>query len=245
MSDNKKKKIPKSVAIYNQLFQMILEGNFRQGEKLPGENQLAEMLGVSRMTLRQAINILCEDGIVERKQGNGNFVKKAINEDEIGLERIENPVYKCCIDTIEQMKMTYDFVSAQKYQPYINYIFKKMPLLVFVADRYYYEKESIKAYTFSTVLTDTIADFGLNIDKKEEVELFVQQKVYEMAYRTSYEIKYISSNDFFKDRKLESVRGVIVMLVEIIYNNKGEVIIHNKHYFPIETFQLKANFFNR
>lgn len=47
-----------------------------RSNKLPNEDELAESLGVSRITVRSALNELASEGIVFRKQGRGTFVNK-------------------------------------------------------------------------------------------------------------------------------------------------------------------------
>lgn len=44
------------------------------GERLPSERDLADEFEVSRMTLRQAISLLVEEGVLERRIGSGTFV---------------------------------------------------------------------------------------------------------------------------------------------------------------------------
>lgn len=51
--------------------------NFSENNKLPREELLAEMIGVSRITIRQALNDLAAEGIVFRRQGKGTFVNVA------------------------------------------------------------------------------------------------------------------------------------------------------------------------
>lgn len=59
----------------SQIMDMILvERRFKTGDKLPNEMELAEELGISRVTLREAIRILCTRGLVEIKRGRGTFV---------------------------------------------------------------------------------------------------------------------------------------------------------------------------
>ena len=59
----------------NQIMDMILgEQRFKAGDKLPNEMERAQELGISRVTLREAIRILCTRGIVEIRRGRGTFV---------------------------------------------------------------------------------------------------------------------------------------------------------------------------
>ena len=60
--------------IYPKLFQEISSGHYRPGEKLPGEIALAEHFGVSRITLRSALDQLQSEGIVEKNGRSGNYV---------------------------------------------------------------------------------------------------------------------------------------------------------------------------
>jgi DNA-binding GntR family transcriptional regulator len=64
---------------YAQLVRILQEqiamGGLRPGDRLPSESQLCEYHGVSRMTIRRAINILIEQGVVITKQGQGTFIK--------------------------------------------------------------------------------------------------------------------------------------------------------------------------
>jgi GntR family transcriptional repressor for pyruvate dehydrogenase complex len=57
-----------------QLQRMIRDGLFKPGEKLPAERELAEMLQVSRGSLRDAIRTLELMGLVEPRQGEGTVV---------------------------------------------------------------------------------------------------------------------------------------------------------------------------
>jgi DNA-binding GntR family transcriptional regulator len=64
---------------YIQLVQILTEqmekGVLRPGDKLPSESQLCKHNNISPMTVRRAINILIEKGLVIAEQGRGTFVK--------------------------------------------------------------------------------------------------------------------------------------------------------------------------
>lgn len=53
----------------------ILKGTWKPGEKLPSETELAETLGVSRMSLRSALQRCNAIGLTETKVGEGTFVR--------------------------------------------------------------------------------------------------------------------------------------------------------------------------
>ena len=60
--------------IVEQLEGMILEGTLKSGERLPAERALAERFGVSRPSLREAIQKLAAKGLLVSRQGGGNYV---------------------------------------------------------------------------------------------------------------------------------------------------------------------------
>ena len=62
--------------VYEQLKQNIINGNWSAGEKIPSENDLVKMLGVSRISVREALKQLVSLGLLEARQGEGTFVKR-------------------------------------------------------------------------------------------------------------------------------------------------------------------------
>ncbi len=62
----------------------ILDGKLKVGEKLPPERELGEMLGTSRGTLREALRILEQKGLIEIRLGvNGGAVVRAATSDHM------------------------------------------------------------------------------------------------------------------------------------------------------------------
>lgn len=57
-----------------QLLDLIVEGALAPGDRVPAERELALRVGVSRMTLRQALDGLVRRGLLERRGGLGTFV---------------------------------------------------------------------------------------------------------------------------------------------------------------------------
>jgi GntR family transcriptional regulator, transcriptional repressor for pyruvate dehydrogenase complex len=65
--------------IVQQIETMILEGSFKPGDRLPPERQLAEQLGVSRPSLREAIQKLSARGLLSSRQGGGTYITSRLD----------------------------------------------------------------------------------------------------------------------------------------------------------------------
>src|SRR5712692_298719 len=68
------RRIPLYYQLENLLREKIMSGSFATGDRLPTESDLIHQYGVSRITVRQALTALAEEGLIERRQGRGTFV---------------------------------------------------------------------------------------------------------------------------------------------------------------------------
>lgn len=66
--------VPAYIRIHDAVKKQIDDGFWEIGQRLPSERDLADDYEVSRMTLRQAITLLVEEGILERRVGSGTYV---------------------------------------------------------------------------------------------------------------------------------------------------------------------------
>lgn len=77
-SPNQESKINYRTPIYLQLREIVRnkidEGEFPPGTAIPSENELAETYGINRITVRNAVDALVNEGILRRVQGKGVFV---------------------------------------------------------------------------------------------------------------------------------------------------------------------------
>jgi GntR family transcriptional repressor for pyruvate dehydrogenase complex len=80
----KRSKLHEQVA--ESLRALIADGQLRPGDALPPERDLAARFGVSRVTVREALRFLQILGLVEARQGGGNYVA------ELSLESIVGPL---------------------------------------------------------------------------------------------------------------------------------------------------------
>jgi len=70
----------------------IASGEWKPGARLPNEDRLAAMFGVSRVTVRKAVAQLCEEGLLKRAQGAGTFVRGQMFEFSLASEDLGSVV---------------------------------------------------------------------------------------------------------------------------------------------------------
>jgi GntR family transcriptional regulator len=66
----------KARRMYLLLRERILNGELEPGSRLPGELSLAAEYGISRVTVRRALDTLASDGLIDRRPGSGTFVRE-------------------------------------------------------------------------------------------------------------------------------------------------------------------------
>jgi GntR family transcriptional regulator/GntR family frlABCD operon transcriptional regulator len=66
--------IPQHKKLYEMLRKHIVDGIYREGDLLPSENELCQLYGMTRPTVRQSLAALANDGYIIKHQGKGSIV---------------------------------------------------------------------------------------------------------------------------------------------------------------------------
>ncbi len=74
MAKNMESILPVYYQIKNTIQNWILNKEYKSGEKIPSENQLAKMFSVNRLTVRRALALLIQEGLLKTRRGEGTFV---------------------------------------------------------------------------------------------------------------------------------------------------------------------------
>lgn len=74
---------PRYIKIHNEIQSRIEKGYWQVGQRIPAERELAQEFMVSRMTLRQALQTLVDEGVLERRIGAGTFVAQRKIQDKM------------------------------------------------------------------------------------------------------------------------------------------------------------------
>jgi GntR family transcriptional regulator, transcriptional repressor for pyruvate dehydrogenase complex len=86
--------------VYSDILNRIIDGEYREGDRLPSEHMLAERFETSRPTVREALAQLRADGIIATRQGSGTTVRRRPDPD---LRRFAP------LESLSDMRRCYEF----------------------------------------------------------------------------------------------------------------------------------------
>jgi DNA-binding FadR family transcriptional regulator len=94
----------------------ITANRWQVGERIPNEATLADMLGVSRGTVREAVRVLVSQGILETRQGSGTYVRSAIDAED-SLLRIRRTGLRDQVETRCALEVEAARLAATRHTP--------------------------------------------------------------------------------------------------------------------------------
>lgn len=224
------------VKVYNKLFKMINEGTFPKGSRLPSEPNLAKSLGVSRTTLRQALALLKDDGLIKNIHGKGNFITKENTKVKTGLEKIGHVIYKCLDHKID--KIEFDF-KIQPPSEYFTKILGEESVATVGIDRWYMYDSKTIAYTFTIIPIEVISTFNLNLNNRDKLLEFIEETIYEICNDALLDIKFSKAGNFVTKAHPISCENQFFLVEEALYKNNKYPIVFNKHYLPTQYANIK------
>lgn len=229
-------KIPLYVTVYETIGQWLKEGRYKPGDKLPGENVLAEQLEVSRGTLRQAMLLLQEDGLIINHQGKGNIVLSNQDLNKNGLEKIGNPIVDFAIEPVDRVVTTIGFQPAtQKHQE----VLKLRPSsVVAVIDITYYSGSTPAGFAMIYMSHEILNQKEVDLENTDTVYRFYNQ--------------LLGTGGLYSDSRLrlgqarERLAGILeiqegapmLILEEVLYSEYDTPLLSQKLFFGPEQHEL-------
>lgn len=233
----KQKKL-RYVEVYNTLFKMINEGTFPNNCRLPSEPDLAKELGVSRTTLRQALSLLQDDGLINNIRGKGNFITKTQKVQSVGIEKLGHIIYKSTKAKIDYVEIDFHIEPPSDY--FIKVLGKKTVAAVNI-DRWYMSNGNAIAYTYTIIPIETIASFNIDLNNTNSLLKFIEDDIYNKCSHSSIEIKFSSSGKFATKKYSISSEKQYYLIEESIYKNDEYPIAFNKHYLSLLNTSIKIH----
>lgn len=238
-SNNINIKIPLYVSVYESIFEKIKTGAYKPGEKLPGENSLAKELNISRGTLRQALMLLQEDGIIHNWQGKGNFVTENFKKMDTGLEKVSFVPIAYSDSECE--------VSLQEviFQPATEVVQKNLQLshskLVAVFHLNFIASNSISCHSVLFVSYDILNEANVSLDNQDQLKDFILTYIDRNVVNAHTEIRVVEAREQIAGQMAIEEGRALLCFYEIMYSGFEVPVIYSKSYFVPERYNFFIN----
>ncbi|MEL6353024.1 MAG: GntR family transcriptional regulator [Cyanobacteria bacterium J06627_28] len=151
--------VPLHISISEKLREQIASGRYAPGEKLPSEHQLMATFEVSRITVRQAVSNLVNQGLAHSRQGKGVFVTP---QKKVAYS-LSSPLILLEQDLAEKgIKLTFDNISFRKIRPpeAVQNILPLTEKKAYLQKKLLYMNGAVGAIDISYILPELGKQFG-------------------------------------------------------------------------------------
>ena len=226
--------VPAYVEIYNSLFSDIVNGVYPQGECLPGEIALAQKYNVSRNTLRQAMAILCEDGLLVRSRGKGTLVVEKKEEPKNAAS--SNPLAAFPTVVIDKTGISYNFT------PPTDIAQSKLDLgksdLLLASYLVYQSGDTVIGYSFVQVPVKFLSRMQVDVSSADAMNRFLSEDLYTLASYQTIAFKLIFVNETETEYLQVEENSPVHLLECLLYSADGTPIARCKHYMRPEYYKI-------
>ncbi|GAE32852.1 GntR family transcriptional regulator [Halalkalibacter hemicellulosilyticus] len=230
------KKGPLYIQIKMILKERILHGVYPIGENIPAEPQLELEFDVSKITVRNAVKELVQEGYLEKKSGKGTKVIRNTSLSKLSRgkrftellveegNRIEKKLLRVELITNEENTELYRLFGKQVYKVERMYYLNDQPYI------YYYH-----------FLTPAIQHMQESDIDKQSLYGFLEQKgIYLESFRDEFAVG-IPSEGVADALKIESHTALLKRL-RYSYNELGQVIEYSEGYYHTEKQRYVVNY---
>lgn len=229
--------------VKNHIKDMIVQGDFSDG-RVPPEMELAEALGVSRTTVRDALSRLEMEGTISRRQGAGTFVNNPVLQIRSRLEEIWG--YEAMLEAHGFAPSTQLISSAHvraDSSPFDDCTAVDLQLLpeepLLLVTKLFLENDAPVILTRNSIperiMTETFTENDLSRPLYEFLELFTRQR---LAYYVTDIVPLAADEQIAGLLKIE-VGTPLVSFDEIGYNDNNEPIVKAHSYFRDDLLRLR------
>lgn len=229
-------KIPLYVTVYETICQWLKDGKYKPGDKLPGENILAEQFQVSRGTLRQAMLLLQEDGLIGNHQGKGNIVLSNQDMQQNGLEKVGNPIIDFCVQTIDRIVTTIGFQPpTQKHQE----VLKLRPSsIVAVIDITYFHQDSPVGFAMVYLPHEFLDKGNVDLEDTDSVYAFYTKLLSSGSLYSDTRLRIVHARERLADILAIPEGDPLLILEEELYTEYDTPVLSQKMYMGADLYEI-------
>ncbi|HTO60042.1 MAG TPA: GntR family transcriptional regulator [Bradyrhizobium sp.] len=231
----------RNIPLHHQVFLVLQDGiaerRYAPGEALPSEEDLAKLFGVSRVTVRAALETLNTLGLIERRQGAGTFVRELSGPEPWSVPIMDLAARsRMIVRTTRAHVVEFGFVTAPRH---IRSHFNAQPNDLFQrAVRIRYMKDQ----PIMQVTTYIPEDIGRQFGPKdmEGASLYAILQRFGITFASGEQVVTAAAADpVAADRLNVAIGAPLLKVMRVHFDARGRPIQHFELLAPPATYELR------
>lgn len=221
--------IPLRYQIRKELLNLIVEKGYQPGDQLPTEEQLGEMLDVSRFSLREALHLLEVERLISTKHGRGRFLlapPRDISIDITSLQSVPDLLSGFGIESVDKIIKMIESDSSGEVSAHLG-IGDGTPIVSIWRLRYAGNIPII--FSIDTLARSYLPETFSRADLKGSLFTFLEEHC---GIYLDHSLATLRAA-----RLPEEIRGEVgnhtdswILMEQVIYDREGQAIIYSKDY---------------
>jgi GntR family transcriptional regulator len=229
------------LSIKKSLFDYVKDNDLKVGDKFPTEMEFAEMLGVSRLTLREALKVLSEEGLIYTVHGIGTFISgnfESINDTidvNLGItEMITSAGFKPGVKFFEKnlVKASPEVALALKIPDGSD---------VLVCKRVRTADDKPVVYSIDYFSPALVTAFLTTNDDNISIYRFMEEDMGIKIGNSTAEIIPVACSIEISKKLEYGVNKPIIMIKQFTTDIKGSPLLFTEEYFRPDRFKISLN----
>lgn len=233
---DKSSQVPAYLQLKNIILDKIKEGIWKEGDLISSERELSEQYSISRMTIRQALGELVQEGFLMKKKGKGTYVckPKVTQRDIMSFTEIIEKTG----GTLENIILNFDVIKTPKI---LHSIFSEDTVYKINRNRV------VDGEVIANELIYMPYSLGKNLNEDN-----IKSSIYKYLESTNQNISYCDSsiNAILCDDELKKLFDVDSEVALLNVNNKvygvgDKILFFEKAIYRSDKYTLEVNIYKR
>lgn len=237
LSVNNKSKSLKYVETYDKIRELIKNNNLQAGDRIPGENDLSKLFEVSRGTVRQAIALLQEDGLIYKQQGFGNIILDPKKMENKGLECINEPIFN--FNKVEYSKIDFK-VEFQPASEKMKELFEEESnFMIMLINVKYFIGDKVAALLMYFINFDDAKEYDLNLQSENDLKKFIDKILIDKIITSELKFQGFKARESTANKMNINIGKDVLYFSEVMKKDNNKVSLYRRSYFIPEYFTFK------
>lgn len=221
--------IPLRYQIRKELLNLIVEKGYQPGDRLPTEEQLGEMLDVSRFSLREALHLLEVERLISTRHGKGRFLlapPRDISIDITSLQSVPDLLSGFGIESIDKIIKIVESDAHGEISTHLN-LDDGTPIVSIWRLRYAGKIPII--FSIDTLARKRLPETFSRADLKGSLFTFLEEQC---GLRLDHSLATLRAARLPEEVQEEvgNHNDSWILMEQVIYDREGEAIIYSKDY---------------